>query len=139
MLTRKEARITCEHGLEDDLRGTVKTPSGKENLRQVTLLSRQQWQAVCAELALELSWLTRRANLLYEGDQLFGPEYVGMRLKIGPSLLLEVTGETTACERMDQAHPGLREALTPYWRGGISCKVLEPGHIALKDEITLRF
>jgi len=39
---------------------------------------------------------------------------------------------------MDEASPGLREALEPDWRGGVCCRVLKGGLIAVGDEVTLQ-
>jgi len=67
-----------------------------------------------------------------EGIEL--PRVAGARLRIGGAVL-EVSCETDPCERMDSQHPGLREALTPDWRGGVSCRVLEAGEIATGDAV----
>ena len=51
-------------------------------------------------------------------------------------MLLEVTYPTTPCARMDEARAGLR-ALHPEWRGGVTCKVLEGGRVAIGDNVTV--
>jgi MOSC domain-containing protein YiiM len=61
---------------------------------------------------------------------------VGQVLSIG-DLRLEITGETDPCERMTEACPGLREALTPGWRGGVCCRVLSGSEIRIHDPVTL--
>ena len=76
-----------------------------------------------------LDWTARRANLLVEGVRL--PRAIGATLRIGP-VLLEVTYPTTPCARMDEARAGLRKALHPEWRGGVTCKVLEGGRVATR-------
>lgn len=50
---------------------------------------------------------------------------------------LEVTGQTYPCRRMDEAYPGLLKALAKDWRGGVTCRVLEGGEIALGDKVSL--
>ena len=112
------AEVTLDGGVADDLRGR----SGR---RQVTVLSLESWQAACRELGRELPWTTRRANLLVTGVDLAAAG----GLRIG-EVELEVTGETEPCERMEEACPGLRAALTPAWRGGVTCRVLQPGTLA---------
>ena len=99
--------------------------------RQVTVLFREGWQAACAELGRELPWVTRRANLLVEGVAVPGK---GQRLFIGAAEL-EVTGETEPCSVMEAASRGLRAALKPEWRGGVTCNVVQGGAIKVGDNV----
>jgi MOSC domain-containing protein YiiM len=48
---------------------------------------------------------------------------------------LEVTAQTTPCARMDETWPGLRRALAPDWRGGVTARVITGGAIALGDPV----
>ena len=111
-------------------------PTGLEGERprkeghQVTILSREAWEAATNELAAELPWTTRRANLLVEGLSL--TDALGARLRIG-DVLLEVTEETKPCQLMDRFHAGLRAALTPGWRGGATCRVVSGGELRVGD------
>jgi MOSC domain-containing protein YiiM len=82
------------------------------------------------EVVSDLPWTDRRANLLIEGLQL--EETTGRLLRVG-DLLLEVTGETKPCDRMEEAAPGLRGALSSDWRGGVTCRVVEGGSISVGD------
>ena len=113
------AEVTREGGVADDFRG-------RPGRRQVTVLSLESWQAACRQAGRpELPWTARRANLLVSGVDLAA---AGV-LRIG-EVELEVTGETAPCERMDEACDGLRAALTPEWRGGVTCRVRQPGSLA---------
>ena len=94
--------------------------------RAVTVLSREAWAATCRALGTSLPWTLRRANLLIEGVELVGS--VGRRLHVG-ELVLEVCEETEPCRVMDAIHPGLRAALVPDFRGGVTCRVLTPAEI----------
>jgi MOSC domain-containing protein YiiM len=38
---------------------------------------------------------------------------------------------------MDKQHEGLRKALTPEWRGGVACRVLRGGDVAVGDDVAL--
>ena len=121
------AEVTAERGLEGDYRGKLRR-------RQISVLSKEDWERACEEHGRDLSWTTRRANLLVEGLAL--KETKGARLKIGEAIL-EVYCETDPCEVMDKASEGLRKALEPDWRGGVCCRVIKGGRISLDDEVVL--
>jgi MOSC domain-containing protein YiiM len=118
-----EGLISVAAGLEGDTKG-AKYPS-----RQITVLSREAWDAALAEIGgPHLAWTARRANLLVDGVEL--PRAKGAVLSVGP-VCLEVTGQTYPCVRMEEAHPGLLKALARDWRGGLTCRVVAGGHIAV--------
>lgn len=117
------------------LSGVEKDVFGRPGKRQVTVLSKLQWQQACDSIEVDLPWTTRRANLLVD-DLVFSSADVGKHLQIG-ELQLEITGETDPCKKMEMAHIGLEAALTPDWRGGITCRVLNDAMIHLGDEIRL--
>lgn len=103
--------------------------------RQVTLIEAERWaeaMAEIAELGADIPPSARRANLLVSGLPLAGTH--GRILCVGPARL-RVLGEVRPCERMDEAHPGLRGALGPGWRGGVFAEVLEGGEIAVGDRL----
>ena len=130
METLEAGRIGVEFGLEGDFRGTPRP--GKLPKRQVTVLAREAWQAACAELGHDVPWTARRANLLVEALPL--PRRAGDVIAIG-DVRLEVHVQVDPCERMDEAAPGLREALVPDWRGGVGCRVLSGGEIRVGDRV----
>jgi MOSC domain-containing protein YiiM len=127
METPARARVSYDAGIDGDCRG--RTPD-----RNVTIIFKDDWDSACRDLGRELPWVTRRANLLVEG--LHGFKHVGAKLKIG-SVLLEVTEENPPCRVMDLQAEGLRIALQPDWRGGVACRVLQDGEIALGDTVSL--
>ena len=57
-------------------------------------------------------------------------------MKIG-NVILEITGETTPCQLMDENYPGLQKALEPNWNGGVTCRVIKGGEIKKGDNVTL--
>lgn len=133
MQTVDSVEITLAAGVAGDHKGA------KFKRRAVTILAREDWEAALADLGgggptVALDWTARRANLLVEGIRL--PRAVGATLRVGP-VLLEVTYPTTPCARMEEAHSGLRKALHPEWRGGVTCRVLEGGHVAVGDEVAV--
>jgi MOSC domain-containing protein YiiM len=121
---RRRARLIAGKGLEDDANLGMK--------RQVTILSRERWEDVCRALGRDLDPTVRRANLLVSGLAL--RESRGRVLRIGESRIY-VNGETRPCRAVDEAVPGLREALDPQWRGGVYGEVLEGGEIAVGDPV----
>ncbi len=127
IFTVSEAFVGLQTGVATDVRGLP----GK---RQVTVLSLEDFDEACQSLGVELPWTTRRSNLLVTGLRF--AETKGNRLKIG-DVLLEITGETDPCFRMDEQQEGLQEALRPHWRGGVTCRVLSEGQIAVGDEIIM--
>jgi MOSC domain-containing protein YiiM len=71
---------------------------------------------------------------LIEGVEL--PRALGGIIAVGPAVL-EITYPTTPCMRMDEARQGLMRALYPDWRGGVTCRVLEGGRVALGDPVAV--
>lgn len=125
MVKAESILVTPEAGLAGDVRGAP-------GRRQATVLFEEDWLAACAELGETRDWTIRRANFLVRG--VVNPQAAGGRLRIGP-VLLEITGETDPCSRMDAQWPGLQAALTPHWRGGVTTRVLEGGAVALGDAV----
>lgn len=123
----RSGTVTVAAGLEGDHKG-MKFPN-----RQITVLAVEAWRdAVCEAGKPDLPWTARRANLLVEGVHL--PRAAGGVLRIG-DVLLEVASQTVPCKRMDDALAGLRKALHPDWRGGVTCRVLEGGLVMMGDRV----
>lgn len=124
METVETATVSVEEGVE----GNVRT----SRRRKVSVMAAEAWAAACAELGADLPWTLRRANLLIEGLDL--PREPGARLRIGP-VVLEVTQEVDPCALMDAQHPGLKSALSPDWRGGVGCIVVQAGQVTVDDAV----
>ncbi len=131
MQTLERAAVMAGGGVEGDYKGA------KHPRRGVTVLAREAWEAALADLDAEqgstdLPWTVRRANLLVEGVSL--PRARGGIVRVGTAVI-EVTHPTVPCKRMDEARPSLLRALYPDWRGGITCRVVEAGAVALGDSV----
>lgn len=100
--------------------------------RQVTILSVERWTALMAGLGADLDPAARRANLCVSGLDL--EETRDRILRVG-ACRLRILGETRPCVRMDEALPGLQEALRPRWGGGAYAETLDDGEIAVGDTV----
>jgi len=119
-----EATLVAGEGL----RGSV----GASRRRQVTLISLESWLAATTALGADVDPSARRANILLAGIDL---ENTRDRILLVGKTRLAIGGETTPCERMDDAEPGLQEALRPRWRAGAFAQVLVGGVVRVGDEV----
>jgi MOSC domain-containing protein YiiM len=134
METVDHVAVTAAEGVHGDFRGGLAaTKPGRK--RQVSLIEAECVSAALAESGAVIDWSDCRRNLLVQGLRL--PREQGLRVRIGDTLVLEITGECDPCERMDALHEGLRAAMTPDWRGGFLGRVIEDGEIAVGDDIRI--
>ena len=123
----EDAEVSEHTGVAEDFRG-------KPGNRQVTVVSAEAWAATCEDLGQQMPWTTRRANLLVEDVQL--PRRTGDVIEVG-SVRLLITMEVDPCSRMEEQYDGLKAALTPDWRGGVACTVLQGGSVRLGDDVSV--
>jgi MOSC domain-containing protein YiiM len=100
--------------------------------RQLTLIDLDRWHELMDRFGADLETSARRANLVIDGLDLFDAR--GKTLRVGPTRLI-IHGETRPCERMDEALPGLPEAMRERWGGGAFAEVIEGGEIVVGDEV----
>ena len=122
MDARQTAELVAGDGIVDD--------ANRGGKRQVTLISRERWDGLERELAATIDPKARRANVLLSGIDI--EECRDRVLRIGGCRLL-VQGETRPCERMDEAHAGLQEAMRSRWGGGSWAEILHGGPISVGD------
>jgi MOSC domain-containing protein YiiM len=126
--------VTASEGVQGDFRGRL-AATKPERKRQVSLIEKPSWEAALADAHAVLDWWHARRNLLVDGLRL--PREVGARVRVGASLVIEITDECDPCDRMDALHDGLRAAMAPDWRGGFLGRVVEDGEIAVGDKIRI--
>lgn len=111
----------------------IRGNANQRGKRQVTIIERERWDALMKELGADLSPSTRRANLMVSGVSLAGMR--GRVLRIG-ACRVRIYGETKPCERMDEALPGLQQAMRPNWGGGAFGEILDDGVIHIGDAVS---
>lgn len=100
--------------------------------RQVTIIEEEVWHRLMEDLAGDVDPSARRANLMISGLSLNASR--DRLLRVG-SCVIDIRGETRPCERMDEALPGLREAMKPDWAGGVFGTIVTGGVIRVGDEV----
>ncbi len=100
--------------------------------RQVTIISRERWDAICRTLGHPLDPSTRRANLMLSGIDLARSR--GRVLAVGVARL-RINGETRPCWQMEEAQAGLQAAMEPEWGGGAFAEVLTGGEVRVGDRV----
>lgn len=100
--------------------------------RQVTLIEAEIWHELMETLGTDLDPSTRRANLMVQGVRLARQR--GRVLRVGAGRI-RIYGETKPCRQMEDALPGLLQAMYPDWRGGAFGEVLEDAQITVGDAV----
>jgi MOSC domain-containing protein YiiM len=108
----------------------IKGNADQGGWRQVTLIDESAWRNALAEVGAEVDFAARRANVLLRGIDLESSR--GKILHLGESVI-ELLGETRPCEQMNEAQPGLRQALQPHWRAGAYGRIIQGGTIRVGD------
>ncbi len=100
--------------------------------RHVTLIEREVFDRLKAEVDDSMEPVMRRANLMVSGIRLEG---TGDRMLAVGDLRIQIRGETRPCERMEEACEGFRDALEPHWGGGAHGSVMNNATVAVGDEV----
>jgi MOSC domain-containing protein YiiM len=119
-----EATFVAGQGIE----GSV----GWSRTRQVTIISLEAWRAMNKDLGAVVDPVARRANVMVSGVDLAMSR--GRTLRLGDVRVL-LLGETRPCERMAEAHEGMRAAMDGEWRGGVFGQVLDDGVVSVGDTV----
>ena len=100
--------------------------------RHVTLIEREVFERLKRSLDGSVEPVMRRANLMISGIRL---EETRDRILAVGDLRIHIRGETRPCGQMEAACQGLRDALSPHWRGGVHGSVVNDANIAVGDEV----
>jgi MOSC domain-containing protein YiiM len=98
--------------------------------RQVTVIEAEALEGLTERLGTDVPPILRRANVMVRGVRL--ADCRGKRLHLG-RCQIEMRGETMPCERMDEAVPGLRDAMKEGWAGGAFGRVVVDGEVRVGD------
>ena len=100
--------------------------------RHVTIIEREVFERIKAELDDSVEPVMRRANVMVSGIRL---EDTRDRTLVVGDLRILIRGETRPCGRMDESCQGLMDALAPRWGGGAHGSVMNHATIAVGDEV----
>ncbi|HEX7708044.1 MAG TPA: MOSC domain-containing protein [Thermoanaerobaculia bacterium] len=98
--------------------------------RQVTIIDEGRWREAQQEIGVVIDPSARRANVMVRGIEL--DDSGGRFLRLG-ECVIKIYNQTRPCEQMDEAHEGLRAALSSRWRGGVYGEVVAGGNLAVGD------
>lgn len=102
--------------------------------RQVTVIEAEALDVLAERLGTDIPPVLRRANVMVRGVRLANCR--GKRLHLG-RCQIEMRGETVPCHRMDEAVPGLRDAMKEGWNGGAFGRVVVDGEVRIGDAVRL--
>ncbi len=126
MDTANEVTLVAGQGIEGDA-------SFGRSKRQVTVIEEEVFTRVRATLP-DADPKMRRANIMVSGTRLENTR--GHVLTVGDVRVL-IEGETRPCDQMDEQCPGLTDALSANWGGGVHGIVLEDGQVRVGDAVSL--
>jgi MOSC domain-containing protein YiiM len=121
---KQTARVVAGRGIEGN--------ANQGGRRQVTLIEREMWDQQTKELGVVVDPSARRANLLVRGVSLANSRE--RILRIG-DCRFRIRGETRPCHILDDAAPGLKDALAQNWGAGAFAEVLDDGEIRVGDSV----
>jgi len=123
-----DSLLEAELVVGEGLRGSA----DRGGRRQITLLEREVWEDVTFALGASIDPSLRRANLYVSRIPLANTR--GRILAVG-SARIRIWRDTAPCERMDEVHPGLQDALRVQWSGGACGEILAGGVIRVGDPV----
>jgi MOSC domain-containing protein YiiM len=121
---KQNARVIAGRGIEGN--------ANQGGRRQVTLIEREVWDRQTQEIGVEVDPSARRANLLVRGISLADSR--DRTVRIG-DCRFRIRGETRPCHILDEAAPGLKDALAKNWGAGAFAEVLDDGEIRVGDTV----
>lgn len=121
----EEAMLDTSHGLIGD------RYSGRSGERHVTLIARENVNAISAFLGQDVAPEQLRRNIVVSGINLLALK--SRRFRLG-NAVLEMTGECHPCSRMEEIFgEGGYNAVRGH--GGITARVLEGGAVRIGDPL----
>lgn len=106
--------------------------ASKDGKRQVTLIAQEHLNAAASMLGKDsIDPLQTRRNIVTAGINLFALK--GKQFQLGEATL-EYTGECHPCSRMEENF-GMGGYNAMRGHGGITCKIIKTGRVALGDSL----
>ena len=102
--------------------------------RHVTMIAAERWAEAMRELDADIDPGARRANVLISDIDL--NESTGRTVRIG-DVELSIQGHTKPCGQMDDALPGLKDAMVDRWGGGAWANAVTGGTIRVGDDVEI--
>ena len=122
MTVLTEAQFLAGHGIDGDRH------AGRTRTRQVLIMDSE------TQAEFGIGPAVTRENVTTAGLDLSGLR-PGMRVRLGESAVVEITGDCDPCSQMDEAEPGLREKIDG--RRGMLGRIVTDGAVRPGDAIVV--
>lgn len=134
-MERRESVRAVRGGVEGDRYCTGRGYYSPFDVCEVTFVASEALDAIAAETGIDLTDGRHRRNVVVRGVEL--PKLLGAQFRVGEALL-EGTRPRPPCVHVEEVagEEGVASALSGT-RGGICASVVEPGAIAVGDEIRM--
>lgn len=122
MTVLEQAEFRTDHGIEGDRH------AGRTRFRQVLIMDSE------TQTEFGIDPAVTRENVTTTGLDISSLRR-GMRVRLGETAVVEITGDCAPCSQMDEARPGLREDIAG--RRGVLGRIVADGAVRPGDAIVI--